>query len=573
MNRRQKVAAIITFIGISGLTAYVYFGTSDRILALLILLLLFSPAAYLTVEKTSKFSFLFATIAASSMISSLWIIGSGYVQGTDGPHHVSRARLLLSYDSFDFPLFRGVLSEQAPVLYILTNEITLITTQSIYKIQLLFPPIFSILSILLVYTIITRVYNPKHAKLTVAFLITSMTFIGYSIQIRTSSLGIIFLLFVLLSFIIHSKHKNRYSLIMVITLTVGLYLSHIATSMHLLIIGSIIFVIVKINRVNLPNVPQFRLSSLVIAIILFFTILIYVLDIFHPLIFVLQDAFIGILRVDNIMNGITGRSSGGGDAAGGTGAGSIVFVSVWLARGIFVISALIVTVSILRRLQSHDFPLVDSVILTGSAVYLCLSLSMLILGDQRAINPERIYRYFEFFAAIVIARGILIISNTLPPYTLVRNYSTLIIVGVILMLVIGSVAAIPVWTLDTGLRDGGELPYNDYSSTDVALAKFADDHVRNDSVLYGDSWNSRLHNAYGGQAVYNHQYYPINSEVITSSEQIHFEYRYNQRQYLDFSQELLTYSDKMYDNGKVSHYRITSDYVQGNITYSDNQSE
>lgn len=561
MKKVEKAAIIITCFGVAGFATYVHFGISQPFLSVLVISSLFAPAVYLVMRRQTHHRYpLSLLLIAITTIQSVWIFGSGYIQGTDGPTHVHRARELLSYGSFELYNVHAGLSEQSPLLYIATNIIVIVTSLPIHIIQLLLTPLLGIITVMSFFLIIERFYKPNHALLATAFLVSSLTFVGYGIQIRTSSMGIAILLMLL--FVLSALFDGpqvEWTMVAILCMT-ALFLTHPLVSTHYFILYTIAVAVVFISkRINKDNIQNTTIIH-IISIVLFIILSTYITGLIIQLSSRLFETVVAITTVENLFSSVTGTSPGGGDAAGGSGAGLVVLSGVWLARVLFVLAALLLMYSAYNQIKTRRVSYADLFLLIGSGIYLLVSITMLILGGDATINPERVYRYFEFFAAAVIARGVIFIFNSETPSSQLH----LIIIVLVVFLAISSITSMTVWTIDTGLREGGEQPYRDYSKNDVALATFADKYMKSDSSIYGGVRTVRLFAAYSSHGP--HRLANTSPAEFRNQDTVYYDRRYNQRHDIVYDSEFVADSEKIYENGYVELRQTTGSRLPGNFS-------
>lgn len=562
MKKVEKATIIITCFGVAGFATYVHFGISQPFLSILVISSLFAPAVYLVMRRQTHHRYpLGLLLIASTTVQSVWIFGTGYVQGTDGPTHVHRAQELLSSGSFELYNVHAGVSEQSPLLYVVTNIGVSVTSLPVHTVQLLLTPLFGIIMCMSFFLVIKRFYDSNHALLATTFLVSSLTFVIYGIQIRTSSMGIALIL--LLIFVLSSLFDNpdvEWTAVAILCM-ISLFLTHAVVSIHYFIIYTIALVVVFINK--RINKDKLRSTSVihVVSVVLFTALATYFTGLIIRLSVRIFEVFVAIATVGNIYASITGTSSGGGDAAGGTGGGLVILSGVWLARFLFVLTAVLLLYSIYHQFKDREISYADVFLLTGSGIYLLLSIAILIVGADAAINPERVYRYFEFFAAAVIARGLMIIFNK---QEYLHQTQQLIVLALVVFLAISSVTAMTVWSIDTGLREDGERPYRDYSKNDVALAIFADKYIGDNEIIYGGIRTIRLFTAYGSHDP--RLLADTSPDEFRNQDTVYYDRRYNQRHDIKYDSEFVNDSAKIYENGYVELRQTTGSQLPGNYS-------
>lgn len=349
----------------------------------------------------------------------------------------------------------------------------------------------------------------------------------------------------LLLFSLWRHHKNQevgwfvYSILLLSTLV----FTHILYTAHFLAIGILMFAVVHVHESTqlTDSTSPIRLTVPLLTIVLVFTISTYVLGTFGSGVSTVIEALFGVYSVSQ---GSVGPSSS--NAATGTGAGLFVSFSVWFSRLLFILSATFVGVRYLIMFRKRNASVFDGAILTNGSVYLFIVVSVMVAGNAVGLNAGRIYRVFEFFAAIIIARALTLLPAYIPP---VRRIKGLMLAGVVIILLVGSLATIPIWSIDMGLRSGGERPYLDFNSDDSATAGFAGQHMSNEQVIYGGGRSNKLFGTYSDQDVYQFKHYPPNSSEVSSKRWLCYYDRRDGGQGIVYRDSFVNRSSTIYASG------------------------
>jgi hypothetical protein len=565
MDSRHKMAFICTFLGTALFALYVTYDLRSPVLFVLSLSLLFGPAAYLASQRRRRSVPLILTIVATGTLQSVWLFGSGYMQGTDGVVHTMRSRNYFAGSSTLYDPTRST-SEQNPLLYSVTQIGVIVGDFEIHTFQLLLTVMIGALTILGFYCLLARVLDQQHALLSIVLLATSAQFISNGNQLRTSTMaiGIVMLVFFICVPTVQRDRTPRWMIITSISV-MALYLTHIVVSLHYFLVGLLIVAALAAGRLfPWATVPHLRLRGVIsLSIVLFVAVSAFLTGAIGSLSMSFGGAVVSILDVifTSADGGLSGGDSGS-NAATGSGAGLFIFFGIWVWRLIFIASALIVTAFLVQKLFGRSIPLIDVVLLTGCAVYLIVAVLLMMTGDS-PISPSRIYRYLEFFAAIVITRAIVLLGTLYP--ALKQHRHTIFTIFIIFFAVAG-LATTTVYTVDSGLREGGELPYTDYSDSEVALAETTAAHVDEEAVIYGDLWSWRLFGAYGNHEPLRNKYVSPDDNRVSGTDMVYFTERDNQRQYIKYNQQFVQDSDRIYSNNAVSLHRAPGAHFDGNVT-------
>lgn len=566
MEYRYKALFIITLIGVSNFVFYVTTEMSSALLTIIIALLLVVPVSISTLTRVTKGTALGLAIIVTMTINAIWLFGTGYIQGTDGPVHVSRSReFFLPESTQNLLQSSGSISELNPLLYILTSISTQTTELPIHTFLLVFTPLLSVSILLIYHTLVKRIFDRNHAQIAVLLLLCSFAFISFGNEIRTSLMATPIALLSFLSglaLIDDSYYRSRWVLLLVISI-ISLTLTHIVVTLHVAIISIIaiiaVFISYKISDNYSMNWPY---NMTFLSIILLASITLYITGILPEIVLRIWMTFLTFADVLSHLSSGNLPTGDTGGASTGTGAGPVVFLTVWLWRGLFIAAALTLLVSALRALQMRIVRVLDLFLLAGAGIYLTISVLLQLSGDP-TINPGRVYRYFEYFAAIIFSRVIIFANNR---QSLFPRYRQSVLTILLVILFIGALTAHPIWTMDTGLREGGEQPYADYGEAEVAVARFAAHYLTPETPIYGGGWNWRLFRAYGEHDPISISLIPPDDPRITELESVYFTVRHNNNQYVDYEREFISKSQKIYDSGQVSFNRSPGNQFTGNTT-------
>jgi hypothetical protein len=449
----------------------------------------------------------------------------------------------------------------------MSNFVQIVTALPIFVFQLIFTTAIGVSLVLVFYSVVADGMDEKVALISTILLVTSFSFIRMGYVLRTSTMAVIFLIMsVFASLKLHKEDHDRIPwLLITLVSLLSLYFTHVVVSVNIIMIGLLAIIsILLLNWFGGRHV-DLRGALILIAGIIFFSVSIFIINTFQGLVYSISDVVLVAislaLRPEELVSSYS--SGSGSNPATGSGAGLIVLTTLWISRMIFLVSSIILTLEIIRQLRQKKLPTLDLFLLVGCGMFLLGSLLMLVAGETRRINPGRIYRYFTYFSSVVVAKSFVQCAHKSSWVMSNGRYAMSVLV---ILVVIGSVSANPTWTIDTGLREGGELPYTDYTAKDIALAKFLEE-FGDDNLLYADRWNWQLHRAYGKKDPIQYQYVKPDSETVQSSSLLYFDDRYNGRQYLVFSFYLIARSDKIYDNGALAHRRASKDIFVNGISH------
>jgi len=556
---RAKAAAISTFLGISLIAIYVQFGLANIVLTVITVALLFTPVVlYAVSEKAREYAILLLVPAVGSLLS-IWLLGSGFVQGSDGPAHVVRAKEISQTTKFEVYQPARSLSSQAVSLYFETNIGAEVLGLPIHSVLLILTSSFGIVSVLLYYILVRRVFNTKTAAVAATVLGASIMFLVYGREPRTASMAIPILLLVCFAHLLYHESGNKYWVPLIAGIPAVLFLTHTVITIYYVTIGSVVLAILLASNAIRDRQISVRGLTVLIPSIVLFTVSAYILGSFPAVV----DKLVSVgLGAASILSGVE-ASSTSSRQVGGEGLGLVIFSSVWVARIVFVAGALYITYQYLKMLMEGKPPVREGVLLAGSAVFLGLSLIAMLAGDIIGFTSTRVYRAFEYFAAIVSARLFVSVLDIRPK----ANYIiTPLIVGFVILTAIGGLGTLQAWEYDTGLPADEDGFYGDIDHDDVGMANFAGDFILQPRSVYVGGWAGNVLNAYSDVEIINSQYISPNSSKVTEQDMIYFVHRSDGGQYTTVNSQLTSRSNKIYSNEGVSIYQTRSEWLEENIS-------
>lgn len=565
MKRQPKILLCLFLFGVSIFAVYSGLGLSHAPVFVISSLLLSIPLGYAVLDRNSSKQFVLLSASTTFLFQSLWLLGSGYVQGTDGTIHLYRSRKYLTEGSLSLGN-SGSVSSEFPNMYVLSNMLVDVTGLSHNLVLLLINPVFGIVTVVIVYAVLRRLLDEVHARLSSVLVLVSLTFVSVGTEVRTESMGIAVAAVVIFLVVLRHREETAWLRATSLLLIFSLVVTHIVASVHFLVLGMLaVTVVISVQILDGYYVNTRGADLLLITSLLLGGVMMFLNGTFEGLIITLMSALAAAMSVVYALT--AGFSASGGGAASGTGAGIVVFSVVWLHRLLFLACGVIIAQKQIRNAVARKrIGRVDAFLLVSSATYLLIIVVMTFAGDAAPLNPGRIYRIFDYLSAIIIARGLLhlfamIDTPRLPRQTLVT--------ALVVVLMVGSLTVLPVWSIDTGLREGGEKPYLSYSERDMGIASFAETHVPSDATIYGGRRTYRLFGAFGSHTPYRFEYVTPSNEEITSAETVYYDTRYNGKKYVRYDPEFVASSDTIYDAHYVKFHKASGDQFVSNVTESD----
>lgn len=560
--RRIKIAAILTLVGTATFALYTHFNLGNPLLAIISITLLFAPATYLATSSQVTNVTVYITTMTVATVQSAWLFGNGYIQGTDAPNHLQRLKEFFQDGSIHIFVPARSLSEQAPYFYTYAEMTSTLTNMTPSTQLLLFAPIFAVATLLSYYILLKLVFSTRHAVLASVFLSCSTTFLNLGIEPRTASMAIPFLILAFYSLLKERDSRGHMWFAILTLLVIALPLTHTLITLQFLGLGALALLISSIDfpfaHVHYKtNVELYILSTIIVSIIL--SQYIYLTGSIGQLAIELFAALVGIFT---ILEGIGAPRSSG--AAQGSGAGPVVFVAVWISRLLFIAAAGHLSLKTAPKVFRGQAAQKTVFILFASWGYLAVVIFIMFAGDAIGLNPGRMFRGFEYFSAIIIAYTIVRVIDWEDATQKIKRP---IVVGVVVLLAIGSITTMTVWTVDTGLREGGVEPYVDYNTDDIQTTMFANQYVDSNTAIYGDERSRRLFGAYSKRDIIRGSYTPPNSTKVQNQDRLLLPHRVDGGQYVQYEDEFLENSNTIYSNGGVELRSSHSDRLIGNVTY------
>ena len=474
-------ALLLTIIGLAMSIEYVKFSHSNFIHFVMGFSLLCIPAIYVVFRASDKSSTVIFTIFLILITVSfgqyLQAFGSNYVEGTDGPFVYQRAISLID-QSGKFQLYdeSKSISMQFPGIHLFINSLAILLGKPLKYVCLYIVPSIGVLSSLTFFLIIRLFLSNKMALIACILASWNLTFVGYGMELRPENFGLLFfmiMLFVIIRKNISMQNRIAYSITAIIV-GFAVIISHSVAAVHTIFILSIFVYSFYIYKEKL--IINKELIH-IIVLLSFVSYLIFMSGSFGNLIHIFSD-----IISDLFSSGATKIFESKGFRA--TNAGTLTFLIMWLERILFLIGFFMLMQK-LRNIKNRDnLSTFNYFIFLWASIYLIV---IIILILANSLNPERLYRFFAFPAAIIESFPLFsIIHNSNKSFIQIKpsilRLVSVLFIGLIMM---NSLLVQPNWIINTQLNENHEKPYAHFADQDICAAKFAKCHIDQIKIIGG----------------------------------------------------------------------------------------
>lgn len=513
-------------------------------IAILLLPIIITIVHYHNISKTREVITFGIILVTIFFMHYLFYWKYDIIVGTDAPfHYFSTIELLDIYGKFDFSKL-GQLSFQFPLMYVLYNMLSSLTTLSINQLAIGIHPALNILSVVFFYLILRHAYDIKFALIVALLLGWEYTTFFYGFEYRTESFAIVLFAGLIYSIFMQSVNKvilpNR---VLSLIISFSIIMSHFVTSVHSIIVLLILSLIAPIKEKITQTIDFQTVKLLTIFVISFIAYMMFISKSFGGI----MD-FIVHLIIETFQHGEL--SNIGGGSLYGANHGYVVFTSIWLSRLAFVLGTIFFINDYFKK---KSFKLFELFILMWSFAYSALLVASII--SSFSMSPERIYHFFSFPFVFFAGYFIYIISKNL------HGYKKIIIITMIFLICIYPLLAMPSWIVDSNNKNQNEFHF-EYTDVDIAAANFA--KIKSTNVPFiGDQRTGFIFRGFGGKLVETPPYLKtpfkkINATIFNNlTHPYYIEIRNDGKNFVKYTATEFQNYKKIYDNADIEIHLIS----------------
>lgn len=513
-------------------------------IAILLLPIIITIVHYHNISKTREVTTFGIIFVSIFFMHYLFYWKYDIIVGTDAPfHYLSTIELLDASGKFDFSKL-GQLSFQFPLMYVLYNMLSSLTTLSTNQLAIGIHPAINILSIIFFYLILRHAYDIKFALIVALLLGWEYTTFFYGFEYRTESFAIV--LFIELLYLIFRQSGNKVILsnrVLYLIISFSIIMSHFVTSIHSIIVLSILSLITLIKEKITLTINFRTINLLTIFVISFIAYMMFISKSFGSIMDFIIHLIIETFQHDELSNI-------GGGSLYGANHGYVVFTSIWLSRLAFVLGTIFF---INNRLKKKSFKLFELFIVLWSFTYSALLIVSII--SNFSMSPERIYHFFSFPFVFFAGYFIYIMSKNL------HGYKKIIIIVMVFLICTYPLLVMPSWIVDSNNKNQNEFHF-EYTDVDIAAANFA--KIKSDNVPFiGDQRTGFIFTGFGRKLVETPPYLKtpfkkINATIFNNlTHPYYVEIRTDDKNFVKYSTTEFQNYKKIYDNADIQIHLIS----------------